>query len=181
MSEAVIRVPLPLAFARALGRLEGSSHLQDLTVVLDEWAVLLNPVAAVRRNAGDVLAASGWEMAARVALTNTNARLLREAAKDGEVIAAFRESSRFASFVQDGALDDDRAVAVVVALAIAASIRAGVGRESARMRKTLLLQPEWRNGAQASGGASGAVAKPDAITLAERPRLAELPSDLRAP
>lgn len=179
MSDVVIRIPFPLAFAQTLGRLEGSSHLQDVTALLDEWAVLLNPVAAARRIAPDVLAASGWEMAGRATVSTTVIRLLRETAKDAEVVAAFSQSRRFASFVENGSLEDDRAISVLAALGIAASVRAAVGRESARHSKK--MRADSRGGAVGSGEASGAEAEPDPTAMDAPPVLAPLPADLRAP
>jgi len=180
VSEVVIRIPFPLAFAQSLGRLEGSSHLQDVTALLEEWAVLLNPVAAARRIAPDVLAASGWEMAGRATVSTSVIRLLREAAKDAEVVAAFSQSQRFASFVENGVLEDDRAISILAALAVTASVRAAVGRESARHAKTMRAA-SGDGGAVGSGIASGAKAKPDPTAAEAPPLLSPLPVDLRAP
>ena len=180
MSDPVIRIPLPLVWAQALASVPTTGRPDDLTALLNEWCVLLDPVAALRAGADDVLAATGWEIAGIAAVSSTALRLVRDAAKDADVVRALAASRDFASYVEGGRITGTRGVAVLAGLAVAASVRAGVGREAGLIRKKLKARRMPMGKTRAPGGASGAAAEPGAREV-ERPTLAPLPANLSDP
>ncbi len=180
MSDPVIRIPLPLVWAQALASVSTMGRRDDLTALLNEWCVLLDPVAAMRAGANDVLAAAGWDIAGTAAVSSTALRLLREAAKDADVAKALAGSRDFATYVENERIIGSRAVSVLAGLAIVASVRAGVGREAGLVRMKLKPRRRPTGETRAPGAASAAPAEPGAREV-ERPTLAALPANLRDP
>lgn len=180
MSDPVIRIPLPLVWAQALASVPTPSRPDDLTALLNEWCALLDPVAALRAGADDVLAATSWDIAGIAAVSSTALRLLREAAKDADVVRVLAGSRDFASYVEDDRIIGTRAVAVLAGLAVVASVRAGVGREAGLVRKKLKGRRKPTGETRAPGAASGAPAEPGARDEG-RPTLAPLPAKLSDP
>lgn len=126
-------VMLPEAATRLLER--SGRQLPDATALLDEWATLLNPARAARQAAAVGCAdLEGWTVAARASVSATVLRAAREAASDGNFVAALSASQTLHVLVKEGELSE-RALPVVLGLGALAAIRLGLGLEGAELKR----------------------------------------------
>lgn len=151
MNEPSVLVALPVRVRELLGR----GELADVSGLLTEWALLLDPPAALARAAVvDADHLREWRVCARAAVSASVLRSLRDAARRDDV------SALLASLTPRRTTDDldPRVLPFLVGLAVAASIRVGVGVVSHRLRERLTAEPSADAERRSGSGASEAAA-----------------------
>lgn len=170
--EATVRVALPkwLTGLRAPSARPGSwGQAPDVTALLEEWAlVFLDPVAALRANVVAALGQPEWTLSAKATLTQTTARLLRDAARAEEVEAAIRAAGGDGGSVGT--------VPLLVGVAAVTTVEANIGKAAADA--LVALQKREAVEAIAATQRERQRSAPVAATAeAARPTLTEIPAD----
>lgn len=149
MNEPSMLVALPAAVRELIG----PGRLPDVSALLSEWTALLDPPAALADAAAlDAERLRGWPVGARAAVSSTALRHLRDAAKRDDVGAVLRSLTP----ERDDDAIDTRTLPFLIGLAVAASLRAGIGvassgvRDELRARRTEAPQAAERSGASAA-------------------------------
>lgn len=174
MGDTRFLVILPAGAAKWLDKQE---PLPDASSFIDEWMLSLNPVGSVTRAAstGALEKLVEWETRAAAVVSVTASRLLREVAKESQVADALRQS-KYAPLVADDGSLDDRALPVLLGLAVVATMQASVGMKSAEIRN------QWRRKRAAAQrrSDSGASEQPPALSRLTDDELSdEPPSSIR--
>jgi hypothetical protein len=171
--EATVRVALPswLAGLRPLhAKPESWGQAPDVTALLEEWALAFaDPIAALQANVGAALGQPGWTFGAKATLTQTTARLVREAVKAQGVEAAIRaalgnRSTRHAT------------IPVLVGVAVVTAVEANIGK--AASDALLVLQKRDAVKTRAAAERERQRSAPAAAEVAAaRPTLSPMPDD----
>lgn len=130
MNKPSMLVALPSAVRDLVGR----GRLPDVSALLSEWTALLDPPAALADAAAlDAERLRGWPVGGRAAVSSTALRHLRDAAKRDDVAAVLRALTP----ERDDDAIDMRTLPFLIGLAVAASLRAGIGVASSAIRDEL--------------------------------------------
>jgi hypothetical protein len=159
-----LRTTPPRQLVAAIGSNRRGAEI-DLTALIEEWAVgFLRPAEALSAAVPRLLSAGeNWQLRARATVTPPLVRLLRQVAEAPGVVGAI-EVSDCDFLVVNGELRPD-ATCLLLGLAAALALEAGVGREA----KRLAAEAERRAAERSAREQSDANARPKLAPLPPRP------------